>query len=278
MQNALVTGIAAGIMCSTVGLFLVLKKHSLFGDALSHMAFGGVALGMYLNIYPLWTAFIISIISSIGITKLRQSTKIPPDASIAVLLSAGLATGVVLISISKGFSTDLFSLLFGSILLVTIQEMLTIGILSIAIVSIMILFFRRFMYITFNEEQAKISGLQISNLNYLLITLATITVISSIRLVGILLISSLLVLPNLTAMMFGRGFKKTAIISSGVAVFSVISGIIVSYVANLAPGGTIVLVSVAIFLATWVTKNITRWWHTTADATTTTITTVDTKC
>jgi zinc transport system permease protein len=79
-------------------------------------------------------------------------------------------------------------------------------------------------------------------------------------------------------MMFGRGFKKTAIISSGVAVFSVISGIIVSYVANLAPGGTIVLVSVAIFLATWVTKNITRWWHTTADATTTTITTVDTKC
>lgn len=269
MQNALITGIAVAIMCSVIGLFLVLRKHSLFGDALSHMAFGGVALGLYLNVYPLWTAFIVSIVSAIGITKLRQSTKIPSDASVAVLLSAGLATGIVLVSASKGFTTDLFSLLFGSILLVSLQEMAMIVALSIATLCIMLLLFKKFMYITFDEEQAKISGLQVSMLNYLFITLASITVIASIRLVGILLISSLIVLPNITAMMFGKGFKKTAIISGLIAVISVISGIIISYLANLAPGGTIVLVSVAIFVGTWLAKSITRRYTTTISATTT---------
>ena len=269
MQNALITGIAVAIMCSVIGLFLVLRKHSLFGDALSHMAFGGVALGLYLNVYPLWTAFMVSIVSAIGITKLRQSTKIPSDASVAVLLSAGLATGIVLVSASKGFTTDLFSLLFGSILLVSLQEMAMIVALSIATLCIMLLLFKKFMYITFDEEQAKISGLQVSMLNYLFITLASITVIASIRLVGILLISSLIVLPNITAMMFGKGFKKTAIISGLIAVISVISGIIISYLANLAPGGTIVLVSVAIFIGTWLAKSITRRYTTTISATTT---------
>ena len=256
MQRALITGTAVAIICSIIGLFLVLRKQSLFGDAMSHVAFGGIALGISINSYPLWTAFIVSILAALGITKLRESTKIPSDSAIAVLLSSGLALGVVLISLSSGFSLDLFSFLFGSILLVSFQDQITIIILSIVILSITGLFFKKFMYIAFNEEQAKVSGLDVTKINYLFIILASITVITSIRLVGVLLISSLIVIPNITAIMLGKGFRKTAIFSILIAIFSVELGILLSYVWNIAPGGTIVLVSIAIFLFTMSIKSI----------------------
>ncbi len=258
MQRALVSGIAVAVICSAVGLFLVLRRHSLFGDALSHMAFGGIAIGLFMNVYPLWTAIVVSILGALGITKLRESTKIPADATVAVLLSSGLALGVVLVSLSGGFNVNLFSFLFGSILLVSADEVIMILAIAAAIVAVLALLYRRFMYITFDEEQAKVSGLQVTLLNYLFIVLASITVIASIRLVGVLLISSLIVIPNITAMMFGKGFKKTALISGGIAVFSVVTGIIVSYAANLAPGGTIVLVAIIIFLGTLAARTLAR--------------------
>jgi zinc transport system permease protein len=258
IQRALITGIAVAIICSAVGLFLVLRRHSLFGDALSHMAFGGIAVGLFTNIYPIWTAIIVSVLAALGMTKLRQSTKVPPDAAVAVLLSSGLALGIVLVSISGGFSVDLFSFLFGSILLVSQDEVYMILGLSAGIMTILLLLYRKFMYIAFDEEQAKVSGLRVSRLNYLFIVLASITVIASIRLVGILLISSLIVIPNITAMLFGKGFRKTALISGTIGVFSVVAGILISYVANIATGGTIVLVLVMTFLAVLAAKKVKR--------------------
>jgi zinc transport system permease protein len=258
IQRALITGIAVAVVCSAVGLFLVLRRHSLFGDALSHMAFGGIAVGMFTNIYPIWTAIIVSVLAALGMTKLRQSTKVPPDAAVAILLSSGLALGIVLVSISGGFSVDLFSFLFGSILLVSPDEVYMILGLSAGIMVILLLFYRKFMYIAFDEEQAKVSGLPVSKLNYLFIVLASITVIASIRLVGILLISSLIVIPNITAMLFGKGFKKTALISGMIGVFSVVAGILISYEANIATGGTIVLVLVMTFLAALASNKVKR--------------------
>jgi zinc transport system permease protein len=258
IQRALITGIAVAIICSAVGLFLVLRRHSLFGDALSHMAFGGIAVGLFTNVNPIWTAIVVSVLAALGMTKLRQSTKVPPDAAVAVLLSSGLALGIVLVSISGGFSVDLFSFLFGSILLVSPEEVYMILGLCAGILTILLLLYRKFMYIAFDEEQAKVSGLQVSKLNYLFIVLASITVIASIRLVGILLISSLIVIPNITAMLFGRGFKKTALISGIIGVFSVVAGVLISYEANIATGGTIVLVLVMTFLAALAAKKLKR--------------------
>ncbi len=258
VQRALITGVAVAVICSAVGLFLVLRRHSLFGDALAHAAFGGIAVGLFANIYPIWTAIVVSVLAALGMTKLRQSAKIPPDATVAVLLSSGLALGIVLVSLSGGFSVDLFSFLFGSILLVSQDEVIMILALSAAIIAILLLLYKRFMYITFDEEQAKVSGLQVSKLNYLFIILASIAVISSIRLVGILLISSLIVIPNITAMMFGKGFKKTAVLSGAIAASSVVAGIMISYVANIATGGTIVLVLVITFLTTLALKRAQR--------------------
>lgn len=258
MQRALIAGVAVAITTSVIGLFLVLRRNSLFGDAMSHVAFGGIAIGLVAGVYPLWTGLALSIAGALGITKLRQSTKIPADATVAILLSSGLALGILLVSATGGFTLDLFSFLFGSILLVSVNDTLAILALAGVVLATVIVLHKKFMYITFDEEQAKVSGLDITRMNYLFVVLASVTAVVSMRLVGILLVSALIVIPNITALLFGRGFKKTAIISVSVSVFSVLTGIAVSYAFNLAPAGTIVLVSAATFVAALVGRYATR--------------------
>lgn len=254
MQKGLIAGSAIAVICSLLGIFLVLRRHSLFGDALAHMSFGGISVGLFTGIYPLWTAYVVSILGALGITKLRKSTKISGDASIAVLLVSGFGIGVLLISASEGFSIDLFSFLFGSILLISTEDTFLIVGISVGIVIAILALRKQLLHFAFDEEQAKVSGLNVDRLNYIFVIIVGITVITSMRLVGILLISALIVLPNITAMMFGRGFKETVIISISISVFSVLSGIIMSYYLDLAPSGTIVMITVAILVGTLITK------------------------
>ena len=256
MQRALLSAVAISIICSIVGLFLVLKRHSLFGDALAHVAFGGIALGLFTGIYPILTAYVVAILSAVGVNKLRESTKIPPDSSIAVLLTSGLAIGVILISISGGFTLDLFSFLFGNILLVSNEDLIMILITDAIVVPIIYVLYKRLILIVFDENQAKVSGLNVTWINTLFIVLASITIIASIRLVGVLLISSLIVIPNITALLLGKGFKKTILISCAISVFSVVFGIVASYYVNLVPSGTIVLTMVSMFIVTIIVKNM----------------------
>lgn len=254
MQKGLIAGIAIAILCSMMGTFLVLRRFSLFGDALAHMAFGGISVGMLTGIYPLWTAFIVSILGALGITKLRKSTKISGDAAIAVLLVSGFGIGVLLISITGGFKVDLFSFLFGSILLISTEDTLLVVGISAAVIAALAVLRKSLLHMTFDEEQAKISGLDVDKLNYVFIILASITVITSMRLVGILLISALIVLPNVTSMMFGKSFRNTILLSMSISVISVVSGIVISYYLDLAPSGTIVMVSVAILVGALAAK------------------------
>lgn len=247
MQRAIISGIAIAILCSTVGLFLVLRRYSLFGDAIAHTSFGGIALGLLVGVYPIWTAYGISLASALIITKIKDKVKISGDASIAVLLSSGIAAGLVMISLSGGFSIDIFSFLFGSILLVSVNDTILILALTGIILIVILLLYRQLVYSTFNEEQAQVSGIQVSKINYLIIFTAGITVVTSIQLVGVLLISALFVIPNVTAIMYGKGFRDTALISIGFSIVSVVLGIFISYVFNLTPAGTIVLLSIAIF-------------------------------
>jgi len=256
MQRALISAIAISIICSIVGLFLVLKRHSLFGDALAHVAFGGISLGLFIGIYPLWTAYIVAILSAVGVNKLRESTKIPSDSSIAVLLTSGLAIGVILISISGGFTLNLFSFLFGNILLVSNEDVIMILITDAIVIPVIYLLYKKLILIVFDEKQAKVSGLNVTWINTLFIILASITIIASIRLVGVLLISSLIVIPNITALIIGKGFKKTIFISCAISIFSVLFGIVLSYYVNLAPSGMIVLTMVSLFLLTIIVKNM----------------------
>ena len=250
MHRALISGIAIAILCSVIGLFLVLRRYSLFGDAIAHSSFGGIALGLLAGVYPLWTAYGVSIISALIITKIKDRYNISGDASIAVLLSSGIAAGLVIISFSGGFTIDIFSFLFGSILLVSVDDTILILALTGIILIVILLLYRQILYSTFNEEQAKVSGIPVEKINYLIVFMAGITVVTSIQLVGVLLISALFVIPNVTAIMYGRGFKQTAIISMSFSIFSVVVGILVSYIFDITPAGTIVLIAIGLLAGT----------------------------
>ena len=255
MQKALIAGIAVGLICSFMGTFLVLRRYSLFGDGIAHVAFGGISVGLFLGVFPLWTAFIVSIFGGLGLQKLRQSTKISGDSAVAVVLVSGLAVGVILVSSSGGFSVDLFSFLFGSILLISQEDTIMILALSAGIIATLTILQKQFLHLTFNEEQAKLAGMRTTLLNYAFVVLASITVVTSMRLVGILLISALIVIPNITAMQFGKGFKKTVFISMSISVISVVGGILISYSLNVAPSGTIVVIAVGILIGTLLLKS-----------------------
>ena len=255
MHRALISGIAISILCSVVGLFLVLRRYSLFGDAIAHSSFGGIAVGLLVGIYPLWAAYVVSIVSALIITKVKNRFNISGDASIAVLLSSGIAVGLVIIGLSGGFTLDIFSFLFGSILLVSVDDTVLILALTGSILIVILLLYRQILYSTFNEEQAKVSGIPVEKINYLIVFMAGITVVTSIQLVGVLLISALFVIPNVTAIMYGKGFKQTAIISMSLSIFSVVVGILVSYVFDITPAGTIVLISIGLLAGTMMIKS-----------------------
>lgn len=241
IQRALVSGVAISAICSFVGIFLVMRRLALFGDGISHVAFGGIAAGLLIGVYPIWVAFAVSVAGSLGLQKLRNSTKVSGEVAVAVTLVSGLSIGIILTSISGGFTMDLFSFLFGSIVLVSTEDTTIILGTSAVVLTLLCVLYRRLLFITFNEEMASISGIRITTLNYLFAGVAAVVVVTAMRLTGILLVTSLIVLPTITAVRFGRGFKTTILISTAISSSAVISGIFMSYVLDLAPSGTIVM-------------------------------------
>ena len=254
IPHALISGIAISLLCSVVGLFLVLRKFSLFGDALAHSAFGGVAFGLFIGIYPLWIACGVAILSALGLSKIRQKFDISSDAIVAILLATGLGAGIIFASLADDLDIhDIEEFLFGSATIDT-QSVVTILVMAGAILAIIFFTYKKLLYSTFSEEQAKASGISVDKMSYLLITIAGITVIISMQLVGVLLISALFVLPNVSAMLYARSFKQTMILSMSFAMTAVISGIFISYQFDIAQSGCIVLVAAAIFIGSLIAK------------------------
>jgi zinc transport system permease protein len=248
MQRAIISGVVIAVACSTLGLFLVLRRYSLFGDVLAHTALSGIAVGIFLNVYPLITALLTSMLASIGITKMKSSTRLSGDTLIAMLLIGSLAVAIVMLSASNGLNVNLLSYLFGSILLIRYEDMIVTIIASIAVIAYVTANRDKLLYITMDEEQARLSGLNVQVMNYIFMALASIIVILAIRLVGVLLVSSLIVLPNIAGMMLGKGFRYTLIASPCIAVVAVVTGIVSSYYLNIAASGMIVITNMLITL------------------------------
>ena len=255
IPHALASGIIISILCSAVGLFLVLRRYSLFGDALAHSAFGGVAFGLFIGIYPLWIACIVAILSALGLTKIRQKFDISSDAIVAILFATGLGAGVILVSMSDDLDLhDIEEFLFGSAIINT-QSVIEILGLSGGILAILFFTYKKLLYSTFSEEQAKAAGIPVDKMSYLLIAMAGVTVIISMQLVGVLLISALFVLPNVSAMLYARSFKQTMFLSMSFAISATVCGIIISYQFDIAQSGCIVLVAAAIFVGSLIVKS-----------------------
>lgn len=248
MQRAMIAGIIVGILCPLIGIYIVLRRMSLIGDSLSHVALSGVAAGVLANIYPLITALIFSVFAALGIEKLRKNYPQYSELAIAIILSAGLGTGVVLISLAKNINIDLMGYLFGSITTVLKEDIYLIIILGVLIMLSVKFLYKELFYIAFDEEAATLSGIPVKQINiyFIVITAATITL--SMRIVGILLVSSLMVIPVATSLQIAKSFKQAMVLSFIFAEFSVMAGIIISYYLELASGGTIVLLSVGILL------------------------------
>lgn len=254
VERAIIAGLFLGIVCAVMGVFLVLRKMSLIGDGLAHISFGAIAIGIVFGFYPLVTAIPLVIIASLIIYALTRKHIIEGDAIIGILASLGLATGVILSSISTGFNIDIFSYLFGNILSITQQELLFVIIGSIMILSIIILFYQEFMAISFNPEQAKISGIPVTILDILFSIITALTVLMSIKLAGALLVSALIILPASSSLQIAKSFQNTMLFAIVFALISILIGIIVSFIFNIPTGATIVTVNAIIFFAILIIK------------------------
>ncbi|MBC7960342.1 MAG: metal ABC transporter permease [Vallitaleaceae bacterium] len=255
MQKALVVGLLIAIMTPCIGMIVVLKRLSMIGDSLSHNSLAGVAAGLAFGFNPVLGAVVFSITAAFGIERLRKAFPKYSEISISVIMSIGIGLAGILSGFVKN-SASFNSFLFGSIVAITDFELYTvIGLSSLVIVAV-ILLYKELFYMTFDEESARLSGIPIKTIEFIFTMLTAITISVSARTVGALVVSSLMVLPVATAMQISKSYKQTLLLSVLIAVISTLVGLSVSFYVGLKPGGTIVLVSVAVLLLVLIYKNI----------------------
>lgn len=256
MRYALISGMFIGALCPIIGVFLVLKNLSLIADGVAHISFGGIALGIVLGISPTYMILLFSVLGSLLVNYVIRRTRLYGDTAIAMLISTGLAIGITVISLARGVNFNINAYLFGSLLAIDREELISVLLLGIPVIVLISIFYRPLLYITFDEDSAKASGLPVEYLNILLVVLSAVTIAITIKVAGILLTSALIVIPVATGIQVSRSFKKTLLSSISFGIISVVLGLVLSYYLNIAPGGAIVLVNVLIFLS-----SLTRFSH-----------------
>jgi zinc transport system permease protein len=252
--RGLEAGVIIALIAPLIGIFLVLRRYSLIADTLAHVSLAGIAIGLLLGINPVLTAIGTAVIASLGIERLRTSKKVYGESALALFLSGSLALSVVILSLGHGFNANLFNYLFGSIVTVTASNIYIIFVLGIVVVLTLLILYKQLVYISFDEDAAKVSGVPIRLVNTILIILAALTVAIAIPIVGALLIAALIVVPVITALQFKKSFIGTIVYAEIISLSSVIAGIFSSFYFNLSTGGTIVLIMLLIFLFTFFIK------------------------
>jgi zinc transport system permease protein len=254
MQKSFIMGILIAFIAPTIGYFLVLRRQSIIGDTLSHVALAGAAFGMITNTYPVYTAIIFSIMAALGIEGLRKRYANYAELSLSIVLSAGVGLASILISL--GNTQGILSYLFGSLTLITSEDIILVVVLGVITFITILLFYKGLFYMTFDEESAYLGGVPVRKINLFFSILVALTVAISMRIVGALLISSLMVLPVATSLLIANSFKSGLIYSNIFGVISVIIGLTLSFYLDLAPGGTIVLTALGILLLVLLLESI----------------------
>ena len=258
MQLALVASVLVGGAAPLVGAFLVQKRLSLMGDGIGHVAFAGVAAGLLAGVWPIWTALVAAVIASVGIEWFRAHGRIGGDLALALFFYSGIAGGVVLIQQAGSLNASTLTYLFGSVLTVSSSDAITMAVLAMVIGVGLLLTWRALFAVVFDEEAAVVAGLPVATLNYGLAALTAITVVSAMRVVGLLLVSALMVLPVGAAQRLVPSFRGTLAVASVIGIFSAIAGLAIARVAGTAPGGTIALVAAATFCLAAVLSRLRR--------------------
>jgi zinc transport system permease protein len=248
MQRALVAALLVGLAAPAVGVFLVQRRLALMGDGIGHIALTGVALGFLLGTAPVLTAVVVATAGAVVIELVRQQGRTSGDVALALMFYGGIAGGVLLISLAPGgTNANLLAYLFGSLTAVSPQDLVVIAVLSGLLLLTLLLLGREMFAVCHDEEFARVAGLPVRTLNVLLAVLAAVTVTVSMRVVGLLLISALMVVPVATAQQLVRGFRATVVLALTLGVAASLGGVTGSWYAGTAPGAMIVVVALAGF-------------------------------
>ncbi len=252
MLRAFAAGLIIAVLASVTGSFIVLRRYSLLTETLAHTSLVGVAVGLLTGSNPVWVAVIVSMIAAWVIEYLRSYHNLYSDSILAIFLSGSLALAIVIVSVAGSFNASLFSYLFGSILAVSSEDLLVMGLFGSLALAVLLGLFKEFYFIAFDEEVAQVSGLRVKLLNFLLVSIVAVIIALSIRVVGTLLIGALMVIPAISALRYRMGFARTVMLAMAFALASVTAGMTLSFYFSLPSGATIVLAVLLIFIVSMV--------------------------
>jgi ABC-type Mn2+/Zn2+ transport system permease subunit len=247
MQRALLAGVLIGAVCAVVGVYVVLRGLAFIGAGIAHASFGGVALGFLVGINPVLTAVAFCLATAWGIGAVARRGQVREDTAIGVFFASTMALGILFIGVMHGYNVDLFGYLFGSILAVTTQDLwITLG-LGLVVLLVVGLFFKELLFVAFDAEMAQVTGVPAGGVYFLLLSLVALTVVLSIKVVGIVLVSALIVTPAAAAYQLTEDFRRMMLLAVVIGVASAVGGLLLSYPLNTASGATIVLLATLIF-------------------------------
>ena len=247
MQRALVVGVLVSLCAALLGVSLVLKRYSMIGDGLSHVGFGALAIASAFNLAPLAVAVPTVVIAAVLLLRLSRSSKLNGDAAIAMISSSALAIGVITVSLTRGMNTEVSSYMFGSVLSLSRSDAVLSVILSIAVLALFVLFYPRIFAVTFDETFSRATGTKTEAYNMLLAVLTAVTVVLGMRMMGALLISSLIIFPALSAMRVCKSFRAVVITAALISVLCFVVGVTVSYFLETPTGASIVVTDLLAF-------------------------------
>lgn len=247
LQLALLASALMAILAGALGVPLVLRDMAMFGHGFAHVSYAGIALGLLAGLYPLGSALLVTILGALGMEWLRSQGILKGDTALAIVVSIGFALGVVIVSLAGGFTTDLGGYLFGSLFAVTLTDLSLMAPLGVGLLVVFGLLYKEIFYVTFDEQGARLSGLPVGSINVVLITLTASTIVLASRIVGLLLVASLLVIPAATALQAAESFRGAIMGSMAASLVSAVVGLVLAVEFSLAPGGAIVLVAGVVF-------------------------------
>lgn len=248
MVRAFVVGILVSLCSALLGVSLVLKRYSMIGDGLSHVGFGALAVAAALNAAPLTVAIPVVVTAAVLLLRVSANSKIKGDAAIALISTSALAVGIMVISMTTGMNTDVYNYMFGSILAMSSQDVKMSVLLSLAVLILYVFFYHKIFAVTFDETFAQATGVRAGLYNTLIAVLTAVTIVLGMRMMGTLLISSLIIFPALTAMRVFKSFKGVVIASGLLSVVCFLGGMVVSYTLSTPAGASVVVMDLLCFL------------------------------
>jgi len=247
LLRAFLAGILLSIAAGIIGTYIVARRLVFLTGGITHASFGGIGMAYFAGINPILGAFVFSVLSAMGIEWTTTSGKLREDSAIGILWSFGMAIGIIFIAITPGYAPNLMGFLFGSIVTVTTLDLITVCVVNLVVLLFFILFYRWIIYSAFDPEFAKTQRIPVRLINMLMTILVAVTIVSGIRIVGIILLLSLLTIPPSTANLFSRNFKTIAIASVLLNILGITLGLIFAYKMNIPSGASVVFVQVLIF-------------------------------